>query len=97
MPPLIERPGRDAAAEPLAQLVDVDNVERRQHAGVVVQPAAAAVVVVVAVDGPQQVLDQPAQDPEVVAAGRAERFLARLVQHDGRLVDRLASGGGTDY
>ena len=37
---------------------------------------AAAVVVVVTVDGPQQVLDQPAQDPEVVAAGRAEWFLA---------------------
>ena len=33
VPPLIERPGRDAAAEPLAQLVNVDNVERRQHAG----------------------------------------------------------------
>ena len=91
MPPLVERPGRDAAAEPLAQLVDVDNVERRQHAGV---HPGTAVVVVVAVDGPQQVLDQPAQDPEVVATGRSERFLARLVEHDGRLVDGLASGVG---
>ena len=78
MPPLVERPGRDAAAEPLAQLVDVDNVERRQHAGVV------HVVVVVAVDGPQQVLDQPAQDPEVVATGWTELLFALCLARPAR-------------
>ena len=88
MPPLVDGPCRDAAAQPLAQLVDVDDVERRQlQAGL--RPGAA-----VAAGGPQQVLDQPAQHPEVVAAGRAERLLARLVQDDGWLFDRLASGVG---
>ena len=91
MPPLVERPGRDAAAEPLAQLVNVDNVERRQHAGV---HPGTAVFVVVAVDGPQQVLDQPAQDPEVVATGWTERLFAWLVQPAGKLVYGLASGEG---